>query len=212
VSVGDDAAAPAVLKVWAMDKTDRETNGFLCVLSKGFFFLALCCSYIFFWHTDLPLYFFISCFWARWGKVCLSLCCNCIFFQTNLYAASMYCTISYAKYTNLPLFFSFFFWVKICSKPCRSLARVWHVSLQLRTCRYFFFHPFFSCRLCSSVYIHRLAVHNMCVCVRACVRVCVRACVYVYCCRLCSWVYIQAQSSLCMVRAPNLTQTYPNLI
>ncbi len=41
MSVGDDVAATAVLKVWAMDKTDRETNGFLCVLSKGVFFLML---------------------------------------------------------------------------------------------------------------------------------------------------------------------------
>jgi len=63
VSVGDDVAATAVLKVWAMDKTDRETNGFLCVLSKGFFSLML--QVLFFvGHTDLPLFSFLSFFWA----------------------------------------------------------------------------------------------------------------------------------------------------
>jgi len=37
VSCGDDLAASAVLKVWDMDKADRETSGFLCVLSKDLF-------------------------------------------------------------------------------------------------------------------------------------------------------------------------------
>ena len=124
MSVGDDAAAPAVLKVWAMDKTDRETNGFLCVLSKGVLFLALCWNYLFF---DTLTFRFISFFLVS-GRVEARFVC--------LYAAIVYffkqifmlqvCTVLFHMLNTLTFrfFFPFFFWVKICSKPCRSLARV----------------------------------------------------------------------------------------
>jgi hypothetical protein len=109
VSVGDDAAAPAVLKVWAMDKTDRETNGFLCVLSKGVLFLALCWNYIFF---DTLTFRFISFFLVS-GRVEERFVC--------LYAAIVYffkqifmlqvCTVLFHMLNTLTFRFFFLFFL-----------------------------------------------------------------------------------------------------